>query len=143
MYVILRNLLAVVVGVVLGSVVNISIITIGPMLIPPPEGVDMSDMEKFADNLQLLKPINFLAPWLAHALGTLVGAAVAAAIAASHKMKFALGMGVWFLLGGITMVAFYGGPVWFAAADLIGAYIPMAYLGGLLSSGRPNKAVPA
>lgn len=130
---ILRNILAVVAGILIGSVLNMAIITIGPMVIPLPDGVDMSDMDKFAENLKLLKPANFLAPWLAHALGTLVGAFVAARIAASHKMKFALGIGVFFLLGGIAMVAMVGGPLWFSVLDLIGAYLPMGYLGGNLA----------
>ena len=44
-------------------------------------------------------------------------------------MKFAL-PSAFFLLGGIAMVAMFGGPLWFNAVDLIGAYLPMAYLGG-------------
>lgn len=54
-----------------------------------------------------------------------VGAFVAAKVAASHKMKFALGIGVLFLLGGIMMVSMFGGPLWFTVVDLIGAYLPM------------------
>lgn len=138
---ILRNLLAVIAGLVVGSVVNMAIITVGPMVIPPPTGVDMSDMDKFAENIKLLEPANFIAPWLAHALGTLVGAFVAAKVAASHKMKLALGIGVFFLLGGIMMVSMVGGPVWFAALDLIGAYLPMGFLCGMLGGAkRPQPA---
>ena len=138
---IMRNLLAVIAGLVVGSVVNMAIITVGPMVIPPPTGVDMSDMDKFAENIKLLEPANFIAPWLAHALGTLVGAFAAAKVAASHKMKLALGIGVFFLLGGIMMVSMVGGPVWFAALDLIGAYLPMGFLGGMLGGAkRPQPA---
>ena len=138
---IMRNLLAVIAGLVVGSVVNMAIITVGPMVIPPPTGVDMSDMDKFAENIKLLEPANFIAPWLAHALGTLVGAFAAAKVAASHKMKLALGIGVFFLLGGIMMVSMVGGPVWFAALDLIGAYLPMGFLGGILGGAkRPQPA---
>jgi hypothetical protein len=137
----MRNLLAVIAGLVVGSVVNMAIITVGPMVIPPPTGVDMSDMDKFAENIKLLEPANFIAPWLAHALGTLVGAFAAAKVAASHKMKLALGIGVFFLLGGIMMVSMVGGPVWFAALDLIGAYLPMGFLGGMLGgASRPQPA---
>ncbi len=141
MHPILRNILAIVAGFLIGSMVNMAIVAIGPMLIPPPQGVDMSDMDKFAENLKLLKPANFVAPWLAHALGTLVGALIAAKLAASHKMKVALGIGVLFLLGGITMVSMFGGPIWFTLLDLIGAYIPMGYLGGIL--GGAKKPQPA
>lgn len=129
----LKNILAVVAGLVIGSIVNMAIVTIGPMVIPPPDGVDMSDMEKFAENLKRLEPVNFLAPWLAHALGALVGGWIAALIAASHKMKFALTIGAVFLVGGIMVAVMYGGPVWFLVVDLIGAYLPMAYLGGRLA----------
>jgi hypothetical protein len=128
----LKNILAVVAGLLLGSVVNMAIVTIGPMVIPTPDGVDMSDMEKFAENLKRLEPANFIAPWLAHALGTLVGAWIAALVAANKKMKLALTVGVIFLVGGIMMAVMYGGPVWFLALDLIGAYLPMAFLGGRL-----------
>ena len=137
---ILRNILAVVAGLLIGSVLNMAIITVGPMIIPPPDGVDMSDMGRFAENLRLLKPANFLAPWLAHALGTLVGAFVAARIAASYKIEFALGIGVIFLLGGIAMVAMFGGPLWFSVVDLIGAYLPMGYLGGILAGAKKRKS---
>ena len=137
---ILRNILAVVAGLLIGSVLNMAIITVGPMIIPPPDGVDMSDMGRFAENLRLLKPANFLAPWLAHALGTLVGAFVAARIAASYKIEFALGIGVVFLLGGIAMVAMFGGPLWFSVVDLIGAYLPMGYLGGILAGAKKRKS---
>ena len=138
---ILRNLLAVIAGLVVGSVVNMAIISVGSIVIPPPTGVDMSDMDKFAENIKLLEPANFIAPWLAHALGTLVGAFTAAKVAAGHKMKLALGIGVFFLLGGIMMVSMVGGPVWFAVLDLIGAYLPMGFLGGMLGGAkRPQPA---
>ena len=138
---IMKNLLAVIAGLVVGSVVNMAIISVGSIVIPPPTGVDMSDMDKFAENIKLLEPANFIAPWLAHALGTLVGAFAAAKVAASHKMKLALGIGVFFLLGGIMMVSMVGGPVWFAALDLIGAYLPMGFLGGMLGGAkRPQPA---
>ena len=138
---ILRNILAVVAGFLIGSVLNMAIISIGPLVIPPPDGVDMSDTDKFAENLKLLKPANFIAPWLGHAVGTLMGAFVAAKIAASHNMSLALGIGVLFLLGGMAMIAMFGGPLWFSALDLIGAYLPMGYLGGTLANAK--KPQPA
>lgn len=130
---VLRNVLAFVVGIVVGGAMNMALVVLGPILIPPPEGVDMADMDRFAENLKLLKPVNFIAPWLAHAGGTLVGAFLAAKLAASHGMKLALGVGVFFLLGGVTMVASYGGPLWFILLDLLAAYIPTGYFGGLLA----------
>lgn len=76
---------------------------------------------------------------MAHALGTLAGAFLAAMIAATRRMKFAVGVGAFFLLGGVTMVVMYGGPVWFIAADLIAAYLPMGYLGGVLAGANQRQ----
>ena len=73
-------------------------------------------------------------PFLAHALGTLVGAAAAAMIAASHKMTIALGIGVFYLLGGILAATMIPAPMWFIVLDLVVAYIPMAWFGGKLGS---------
>lgn len=131
---ILRNLAALLAGIIVGSVVNMAIILGGPLVVPVPEGIDMSDMEKFSENLKLLKPINFLPPWLAHALGTLAGAVIAAKLAVSRPMLLALGTSLFFMLGGIWMVATFGGPTWFALADLLGAYLPAGILGGKLGS---------
>jgi hypothetical protein len=127
------NTLAVIAGFIFGSVVNMGLITIGPFVFANPEGVDMSNMDNLQENIKLLKPVNFIFPFLAHALGTLAGAAVAARIAASQPMTFAIFIGVLFLAGGITMVVMVGGPLWFILTDLLLAYIPMGILGGMLA----------
>ncbi len=130
---IVRNVVAAIVGFVIGSVVNLGLVTLGMSVVPLPEGTDVSTMESLRKSMKLLGPVNFIFPLLAHTLGTLTGAFVAAKIAASHHMKFAIGIGVMFLLGGIAMVLNCGGPVWFIATDLLLAYIPMAFLGGFLA----------
>jgi len=133
---ILKNVLAVIAGVVIGSVVNMGLIIIGPSIIPIPEGIDPMDPESLKAGMSLFKPIHFIFPFLAHALGTLVGALVAAKIAATHKLKFALGIGIIFLAGGIWNAMELGGPMWFNILDLFGAYIPMAMIGGKLGIGK-------
>ena len=136
-----RNILAAICGFVVGSVVNIGLVNIGPFVVPLPEGADVSTMESLRDSMKLFTPVNFIFPFLAHALGTLTGAFVAAKLAASHPMKFAIGIGVAFLLGGATAVSMLGGPMWFNVSDLLLAYIPMGFLGGILAGGkRPQNA---
>lgn len=130
---IVRNILAVVAGVIIGSVVNMGIIQIGGSIISPPEGADVTTMEGLKASAHLFEPRHFIMPFLAHAIGTLVGAIVAGLIAVSHKMKFALGIGAFFLIGGTVMVFSLPSPAWFNALDLIGAYIPMGYLGGKIA----------
>lgn len=126
---ILRNVLAVIVGAVIGGVVNMAIVILGPMIVPPPAGVDVTTPEGLAAGLHLLQPKHFIAPFLAHAIGTLVGAVVAYLIAASYKSIFAYVIGLLFLAGGITACFLIPAPAWFMALDLIVAYVPMAWLG--------------
>ncbi|MCB0566755.1 MAG: hypothetical protein KDD01_20495 [Phaeodactylibacter sp.] len=127
---ILKNILAVVAGLVLGSVVNMGLIMLSSSVIPPPDGVDVTNMESLKSSMHLFEPKHFIFPFLAHALGTLAGAFTAARIAAGHKMKFALGIGAFFLIGGIANVFMLPSPAWFTVLDLVGAYIPMGWLGG-------------
>lgn len=129
-----RNILALITGLVVGGFVNMGLIMISGSIIPPPEGADVTTMEGLQESMHLFQPKHFLMPFLAHALGTLVGALVAAYIAGSSKTKWALGVGAFFLLGGITNVFALPSPVWFNIVDLVGAYIPMAYLGALLAA---------
>ncbi|GAB1454166.1 hypothetical protein MASR2M47_42220 [Draconibacterium sp.] len=98
MHPILRNILAVVTGLVVGSAVNMGLIMFGSSIIPPPEGVDNTTMEGLKAGIHLFQPQHFIFPFLAHALGTFVGALLAAMIAANRKMLFALVIGAFFLL---------------------------------------------
>ena len=130
---ILKNVLAVVAGVIIGSMVNMGIIMISGSIIPPPEGGDITTMEGLKSTMHLFEPNHFIFPFLAHALGTLVGAFVAAKIAAGKKMLMALLVGLFFLIGGTVNIAMLGGPMWFTALDIIVAYMPMGYLGYVLA----------
>jgi hypothetical protein len=132
----IRNILAVIAGLVLGGIVNMTIITISGSIVPLPAGADMTTVEGIKAAMPLLEPKHFLMPFLAHALGTFVSALVAVLIAASHQMKLAIGIGVFSLIGGITAVMMIPAPMWFNVLDLVVAYIPMGYLGGKLASGK-------
>ncbi|PWK17717.1 hypothetical protein [Xanthomarina spongicola] len=131
-----KNILAVVAGIIIGGIVNMGLINISGSIIPPPEGVDNTTMEGLKESMHLFQPKHFIFPFLAHALGTLVGAFIAAKIAATRKMTFALVIGAFFLLGGITSVMMLPSPTWFSILDIVGAYIPMAYIGGKLAIGK-------
>jgi hypothetical protein len=129
-----RNVLAVIIGIVFGSVMNMGIINLQDFFIPLPEGVDVTNTESLQSSMHLFEPKHFIFPFFAHAIGTLVGAYLAARIAASHKMHFALGIGIFFLIGGISMVFIIPSPIWFAILDLSLAYIPMGWLSGGLAA---------
>lgn len=124
----LRYLLALLAGLVLGSVVNMGLVSLGPVLIPPPAGADMKTAEGLAKAMPLLAPVHFLFPFLAHALGTLVGALLAWWLAPAWRERLAWAVGGFFLCGGVAAAAMIPAPAWFIAADLLLAYLPMAWL---------------
>jgi len=131
-----RIVLATLGGLVLGSVVNTALITIGGYVIPVPEGADVSSAEGLAAAMALFTPRHYLFPWLAHAGGTLAGAAVGTAIVGGASRVPAGVIGGLFLAGGASMVLMVPSPLWFTAADLLLAYVPMAALGYLLIARR-------
>ncbi len=130
-----RNIIAVIVGLVAGSIVNMALVMLGGQVITAPAGADITTMEGLRASIHLFEPKHFVFPFLAHALGTLVGAFVASVLAATQRMKLALLVAVLFMLGGIVNVALLPSPLWFTALDLILAYIPMGWLGHKLGYG--------
>jgi uncharacterized membrane protein YqgA involved in biofilm formation len=138
---VLRNILSVVAGVVIGGIVNMAIVIVSGSVIPPPAGADLTTTQGLQASMHLMEPKHFLMPFLAHALGTLIGAFIAAKLGASRHMMLALIVGAFFLVGGISAVLMLPSPAWFTATDLLGAYLPMGYLGGWLAqkSGTGNK----
>ena len=134
MHPIVRNILAVIVGLAAGSAVNMGIITISGSVIPPPEGADVTTTEGLKASMHLFEPKHFLMPFLAHALGTFVGAFATAKFAANYKMQFAICVGCYFLIGGIAAVFMLPAPLWYNILDLTVAYLPVAYVAGKLAS---------
>lgn len=130
---VLRNILAVLAGLVLGGALNMFIVSISGEIVPLPEGVDPNDIESIKANMHRYETMHFIMPFLAHALGTFLGAFVTAKLAFNRKRNLALAIGVFFLIGGITMVLALPSPPWFNALDLVVAYLPMAWFGFILA----------
>jgi hypothetical protein len=123
-----KNTLAVIIGLFVGSVANMSIILMSSSIIPAPHGADVTTMEGLKATMHLFEPKHFIFPFVAHAIGTFAGAAATAIIAANNKMRLALAIGAFFLLGGIVNVCTLPSPIWYNVIDLVFAYLPMAYL---------------
>ena len=123
---ILKNILVFFVGCILGMSVNMGLILAGNLLIPLADGVDPMDATMWE-----LK--YFLFPFLAHAVGTLVAAFIVAKYTASYHMILSISVGVFFLLGGISMVFIMPAPLWFIIIDISLAYIPMGWYGWKLT----------
>ncbi len=126
---IFRFLLAVVVGLVVGSVVNMAFIMMSGKVIAPPAGANVTTMEGLKAAMHLFEPKHFLFPFLAHALGTLAGAFVAAWLAPARSAIPSYVVGALFLAGGIANVFMLPSPLWFTAVDLLFAYVPAAWAG--------------
>jgi hypothetical protein len=124
----LRVVLAVVLGIVVGSAVNMALITVSGRVIAPPAGADVTTTAGLKASMHLFEPKHFLFPFLAHAVGTLAGAFVAALVAPGRSWTAALVVGGFFLLGGIASVFMLPAPAWFSALDLVLAYLPAAWL---------------
>ena len=124
----MRNILAIIAGLVIGGSVNMALIVISPSIIPPPIGVDVNNAESLSRGIHLFEPRHFVMPFLAHALGTFAGALVAYLIAATVKTRFAYAIGVVYLCGGIAASFMIPAPAWFIALDVLVAYLPMAWL---------------
>lgn len=138
---VLRNILAVITGVLAGGIVNMGIISVSGSVIPPPEGADVTTTEGLKASMHLFEAKHFIMPFLAHALGTFVGALIAALLGATKKMQLAIIVGVFYLLGGIAAVYMLPSPLWFTILDLLVAYIPMAFLGGMIGSKMNQRVI--
>ena len=137
----LRNVLALVAGLVIGGLVNTAIVTLGPSLISPPPGVDLRTAEGLSKAMPLLEPRHFIMPFLAHSIGTFAGALGAYLLAGSYHARLAYGVGVVFLCGGIAASFMIPAPAWFIALDLLAAYLPMAWL-AIQAGARMKKPNP-
>ena len=136
------NIIAVIAGFITGSVLNMALIMVSGFVIPPPAGADVTTMEGLKASMHLFEAKHFIFPFLAHALGTFDGAFLAAFVARTHQMKIAIIVGILFLAGGIANVFLLPSPTWFAVVDLLGAYIPMAYIGGKLAIMLKSRSMP-
>ncbi len=123
-----RNILAVILGAVAGAVLNGSIISFSSKIIPPPIGANLSTEAGLIAAMPLMQPKHFIMPFLANAIGALVGAIITILVATNYKMRLAYLISFIFLIGGIMMVRMLPSPMWFNILDLGFAYIPMSYL---------------
>ena len=122
----LKNVVIIVSSVIAGMVVNLSLIIVGGLIFPPPQGFDPMNATDWGLEF-------FLFPLLAHSGGTFIGAFIASKLSSNSSVIMPIIVGVYFLSGGIYMTTVIPAPLWFLSLDLIGCYIPMAFLAWHLS----------
>lgn len=128
-----RIVLAVVVGVMAGSVANMTLVLVGSMVIPAPAGADVTTVEGLRASLHLLEPRHFLFPFLAHSVSTLLGSLIASLLAPSSTTVVSYAVGILFLAGGIANSFMVPAPAWYIAVDVLFAYLPAAWIGRRLA----------
>lgn len=139
-----RKVLAVIVGVLAGGTFNMILVTISQAMYPYPEGIDPNDMDAVREHIEANgMPFGALVIVLmAHAGGSLVSGLVCGLIAKKQWIAAAIGLGLWWTLGGVTMLFLLPAPLWFAIVD-IALYVPAAiagvFVGGRLTGAGATK----
>ena len=126
-------ILLLLVGCVIGMIVNISIIGFGYFLfsidiIPVPDGLFPYPQ----NNLHLFKFYHFIFPFLAHSIGTFVSVYFVCRYATNYKFILSLIISSFFLLGLLTSTKL--APNSYLIFDAVFAYFPMAYIAWKLNS---------
>jgi len=123
------NVLVFVACVFAGGIANGLIINYSGAIIAHPAGFDLTTEEGLKSGMPFMEPKHFIMPFIAHALGTLVGAFLVTLLIKERKLFRPLLVGFLFFLAGTYMVFILPSPLWFDALDLGLAYIPMAWIG--------------
>jgi hypothetical protein len=123
------NIFVSVCAAIVGAICNGLLVQLGGQFFPPPAGYDFTTEEGLAAGMAFMEPKHFVFPFLAHAVGTLIGALIIGRFAASHALMVVWLMSSLFFIGGVYMVTILPSPMWFNVLDLTLAYFPMGYLG--------------
>ena len=141
----LRKILAIVLGIVIGSVVNMAFIQLSHSAYPLPEGVDPNDFEAFKAYVEAhgLPTGALLIVLVAHAGGSFASGFVCGAIVRKPWYLAAALLGILWTVGGVAMLLMLPSPTWFAVTD-VALYVPAAlfgtWAGGKLIGGHPSPA---
>ena len=123
---VLKNIAIVILGIIIGMIINIGLIILGGIIFPPSESFEPMNAINWDYKY-------FIFPFLAHSIGTLSGAFIVSKLSKRFSIILPLIVGFYFLSGGIYMIKILPAPTWFILLDVILGYIPMALLGWKIS----------
>jgi hypothetical protein len=130
---VMRDILAVLVGWIVGMVANMAIFSLNVALYPMPDGVSFNDKEGFAAYIETLPLMAFLIILVAHLSQAFFGALVAAKISRKRPMVVAMIIGVLTLIGGYINMQSIPLPTWmwiemplYLVAAWLAAYLVIA-----------------
>lgn len=131
----LRNIGAILAGVVTAFVLILVVEKLGHLIYPPPADLDFSDPEAIRPYMATLPFLALLVPMIAWVVGTFVGSVVASKIGTANPLLFAGVVGGLVLAATIANLIMIPHPVWFSIVSLI-AIAASAWFAAKVASGR-------
>ena len=135
----MRNVFAVIVGLVIGMVANMALIMLNAVFYPMPEGMDMNDYEQLNAHIATLPTLAFILPLLAHLSQAFVGGWFAARLGKSRPIRLAMIVGVLSLVGGgANFYLLPDAPKWMMIE--LPLYLVLAFVAGRMVASCRAKA---
>ncbi len=133
----LRNVGVVILGLVVGSAINMALILANLLFFPLPEGTDMNNAEQMAAFIGSLPPAGFVLPLLAHLAQAFVGGAIAARFGTADPRVLAGVIAALTALGGVINLVQLNPPAWMWVE--LPLYVA-AWWGAVKVSGRASSS---
>ena len=124
----LRKILAVLAGIVAGSVIIFLTEMLGHTVYPLPEGIDIKNPESIKDYIETAPVGAFLMVILGWVFGSLTAGFVATIIAPDDYARYGMICGVILLAMGIANMAMIPHPAWMWVLGIL-VFLPFAWLG--------------
>ena len=126
----IKNILYVLSGVIIGGAVIYLVESIGHKIYPLPENLDWTDAEALGDHIATLPIGAFVMVLLAYLLGSLAGGFMTV-LYKNSGMSNSITVGIILTLLGLLNLIMIQHPTWFIVVSL-SLYAPSAYFGGRL-----------
>jgi len=124
-----RNFLITIGAAILGQLVAYIIILVGPYVIPPPNGMDISTHHGLYAAWPDVEPKHFFMLFLGNAFGSFLAATLISRFTTRRILSRSLLVGLLYLFIGIYHANVDPAPWWFKVSDVCIAYLPMTILG--------------
>ena len=121
----IKNILAVILGLIIGNIAIMSLHYLGLYFYPLPEGVDMSDMTAIAEYVKIAPLGSLLMVMLAHIGGTFIAGVSTTLL--SKEIVVSYIVGGFFTISGIWNLYLLPHPMWFNIEIVL--YLPAAVFG--------------
>lgn len=129
---IFKNILVIILAIAAGMIAMMVGHQISNVILPPPEGMDVSNMESFVANAHKLTTGHWFLALISHAFGPLVSGFIVAKFSATHHRPLLWIVAIAWIIAGVLNLMAIPHPLWFKIADIL-MYLPMTFVGAKLS----------